>query len=403
MEYIAFGELYAEPSSNGVSKPSGIRGEGIEMIGMGELFAHDIIDDMMMERVPMAEREMNKYIVYADDLLFARQSMVAEGAGKCSIVKALSRKTTFESHLIRVRLDKTRCNPWYYFYLFSLKNNPVKTIINQCAQAGIRAKELEKLKVPYFAKEKQDRIVSVLMLYDNLIENNQKRIKLLEQMAQRLYQEWFVRFRFPGYETTKFVDGIPQGWEIVPIGTQCDVVGGATPSTNVPSNWNGDIKWVTPTDITRNNALPLIDIEGRITMKGLKSCATKLLPPETILMTSRASIGYIGLTKESVCTNQGFISVLPNHPNMKMYFVYMLLSRRDELINYANGSTFLEISRSNFKKLKMLLPSENILHQFENITANIFDEEYALEQQNKNLIKQRDLLLPRLMSGKLAI
>ncbi len=338
---------------------------------------------------------------YCDEYNFDGEcAIIGRQGANCGNVHYHNGKAYMTDHAIICCLND-RNNTHYIAYYLSLMN--LGQLSGQAAQPGISVHTLSRqfLKMP--SLDKQNRIVAILSQYDNLIENNQKRIKLLEQMAQQLYKEWFVRFRFPGYEKAKFVDGIPQGWEIVPIGTQCDVVGGATPSTNVPSNWNGDIKWVTPTDITRNNALPLIDIEGRITMKGLKSCATKLLPPETILMTSRASIGYIGLTKESVCTNQGFISVLPNHPNMKMYFVYMLLSRRDELINYANGSTFLEISRSNFKKLKMLLPSENILHQFENITARIFDEEYALEQQNKNLTKQRDLILPRLMSGKLAV
>ena len=339
------------------------------------------------------------------DVLMARITPCLEN-GKIALADIQGNEGIGSTELLVFRGIDGVSDTDYIYYLLNTKYMRQLAANSMTGASGRQRADLKFIKkIPWKfpALKQQKEISAVLSQYDNLIVINKKRIKLLETTAQQLYKEGFVRFRFPGYEKAKFVDGIPQGWEIVPIGTQCEVVGGATPSTEVPSNWNGDIKWVTPTDITRKNALPLIDIEGRITMKGLKSCATKLLPPETILMTSRASIGYIGLTKDSVCTNQGFISVLPNYPNMKMYFVYMLLSRRDELINYANGSTFLEISRSNFKKLKMLLPSENILHQFENITANIFDEEYALEQQNKHLTKQRDLLLPRLMSGKLAV
>ena len=132
MKIVRFGELYSIPSGNGLSRPTAVRGEGYRMIGMGELFANDIITDSEMDRVKMSKKEQQSFFVESGDLLFARQSIVAAGAGKCSIVKELTEPTTFESHIIRVRLDKTTCNPWFYFYLFKLPNNPIKAIINQC-------------------------------------------------------------------------------------------------------------------------------------------------------------------------------------------------------------------------------------------------------------------------------
>ena len=146
MKIIRFGELYSIPTSNGVSRPSAVRGEGFHMINMGELFSFDVINEMPMERVFLSDKEQKKYLVKKGDLLFARQSLVAAGAGKCSIVNNILEPTTFESHLIRVRLDETRCCPRYYYYLFKLPDNPIKTIVNQCAQAGIRGSELQKIK-----------------------------------------------------------------------------------------------------------------------------------------------------------------------------------------------------------------------------------------------------------------
>lgn len=226
MDEIRFGELYEIPSSNGLSRPSAVRGEGYKMVNMGELFANNIILDMEMERVKMSEKELQKFLLKDGDLLFARQSLVASGAGKCSIVKALSEETTFESHLIRVRLNNRVANPWYYYYLFQLPYNPVKTIVNQCAQAGIRGSELVNIKVPLLDLQKQTKIASILSAYDDLIENNNKRIKILEQMAENLYKEWFVRFRFPGYETAEFENGIPKGWEILRMENFCYVTDG---------------------------------------------------------------------------------------------------------------------------------------------------------------------------------
>lgn len=232
MEMVRFGELYAIPSGNGLSRPSAVRGEGYRMIGMGELFANDIINDMEMERVQMSERELASFLVEENDLLFARQSMVASGAGKCSIVKEIIEPTTYESHLIRVRLNKEKCNPWFYYYLFKLPDNPIKAIVNQCAQAGIRGNELVKVKVPLPKKEHQDRIASILSNYDNLIEVNNKRIKVLEQMVENLYKEWFVRFRFPGHETAEFENGLPKGWEYKRFEDVFDYVRGASYSSD---------------------------------------------------------------------------------------------------------------------------------------------------------------------------
>ena len=137
MGIVRFGELYAIPSGNGLSRPTAVRGDGYRMIGMGELFANDIITDMDMDRVKMSEREKKTFFVEKEDLLFARQSLVAAGAGKCSIVKHLSEPTTYESHLIRVRLNKNKCNPWFYYYLFKLQNNPIKAIINEASLESV--------------------------------------------------------------------------------------------------------------------------------------------------------------------------------------------------------------------------------------------------------------------------
>lgn len=257
--------------------------------------------------------------------------------------------------------------------------------------------------VPKVSLSIQQKVASILSTYDSLIENNTKRICMLEQMAEKLYKEWFVRFRFPGYEKTEIVNGIPKGWIVEKVDNVCDTIGGGTPSTTNPDYWGGDIKWVTPSDITSKTSLPLLNIEGRITEEGLKKSSAKLLPPYTILMTSRASIGFFGISSERVCTNQGFISIIPNEENMRMYLLYSLKLRKDEIISNANGATFLEISKGRFRKMKVLVPAHKILDEFEEKARLFFDEILKLELHNQNLTRQRDLLLLRLMSGKLEV
>ena len=158
---IRFGDLYAVDSRNGLTKPSKVRGSGYKMINMGELFSNDRIYDIPMELVPLNDKEKLNAKVEIGDLLFARQSLVLEGAGKCSIVMDVSPLTVFESHLIRVRLI-SGANPMFYYYYFRSPLSPIKTIVSQCAQAGIRGSDLQELNVIFPPKETQDRIANIL-------------------------------------------------------------------------------------------------------------------------------------------------------------------------------------------------------------------------------------------------
>ena len=258
--------------------------------------------------------------------------------------------------------------------------------------------------VPDISIAAQQKIAEVLSAYDDLIENNNRRVELLEKAAQNLYKEWFVRFRFPNHKKTKFENGLPPGWNVKNIEEICKTVGGGTPSTIKPEYWiKGDIMWVTPTDITRNDCIALTNIEKKITKLGLDKSSAKLLPPNTILMTSRATIGYFGLIDKEICTNQGFISIIPNKEFTRMYILYNLINRKEEIISKASGATFKEISKSTFRKFNILLPSEDVLEEFNEIVISQLNLIRKLKLQNQNLTKQRDLLLPRLMSGKLEV
>lgn len=250
----------------------------------------------------------------------------------------------------------------------------------------------------------QRRIATILSRYDSLIENYQKQIKLLEESAQRLYKEWFIDFRFPGHENTKIVDGVPEGWERKKISDVCDTIGGGTPSTKVQEYYErGNINWVTPTDITKNNSLCLLDTEKKITQEGLDHSSAKMLPVETILMTSRASVGYFGICDFEVCTNQGFISCVPFKKNFQMYLLYNLMTRVEEIRIKAGGSTYLEISKSVFRNFDIISPSDEILNSFQHKAHQILDKVRYLSKQIRHLTEARDRLLPKLMSGEIEV
>ena len=327
-------------------------------------------------------------------------SIIGRQGAYCGNVRYFKGKGYMSDHAV-VAVTKPEHNNRYFAYKLGLMN--LGRFSGQAAQPGLSVTKVSKLRVEMPPLPMQRRIASILSAYDNLIENNTRRIRLLEQMAENIYKEWFVRFRFPGHENTEYENGLPKGWELEHIGDVCETIGGGTPSTSKPEYWGGDIKWVTPTDITSKDSLPLLKIEGRITSEGLKKSSAKLLPPYTILMTSRASIGFFGMAPFEVCTNQGFISIIPHKENMRMYMLYMLKSRKEEIVMNANGSTFLEISKGRFRKMKMLIPDDLILDRYESTVHTIFEMVMKLEQQSSQLARQRDLLLPRLMSGKLEV
>ena len=261
-----------------------------------------------------------------------------------------------------------------------------------------------KYPVPHPDEHDQQRIVSILSAYDNLIEVNNKRIKVLEQMAENLYKEWFVRFRFPGHENAEFENGIPKGWHIRRIDEIGEVVGGGTPSTEHPEYWHGDIPWLTPADLASFKDVFISNGSTFITAEGMKKSSTKLLPKDTVLLSSRAPIGYVAIAKNSICTNQGFKSVICNTNLVMPFYLFFFFKNNKELLEgYASGSTFLELSGGRLKRIKLIIPPLDIQTLFYNAVHSWLKQTDVLSQMNRNLIRQRDLLLPRLMSGKLEV
>lgn len=371
------------PSSNGLSRPSAVRGKGFRMIGMGELFACNIIHDMDMERVLMNEKEQMKYYVQEGDLLFARQSLVAAGAGKCSIVSVLSEKTTFESHIIRVRLNKKICNPLYYFYLFQLPYNPIKTIVNQCAQAGIRGSELCKIKVQKPSLSVQNCVSCILGKYDTLIENNTKRIRLLEKMAENLYKEWFVRFRFPGHENVEMENGLPKGWKRGSLSDVCEFKRG---------------KNITSSEMQEGN-VPVIS--AGLEPSGYHFCSN-VRGVNVTMSSSGANAGYIAIHYSDIWAAD--CSYIEESTTGNIYYVYELLNNiRTVINNFQRGAAQPHVYPKDVNRIKLILPSKELMLKANGRLEIMHKEIYNLQKQNSLLARQRDLLLPRLMSGKLEV
>lgn len=180
-EKVKFEDLYLIPSKNGLTKPTAIRGNGYKMINMGELFKYNKIGNIPMSLVPLSENEKKTNDIQVGDLLFARQSLVVSGAGKCSIVIDVPEYTTFESHIIRVRLNKEIVNPMFYYYYLQSENSPVKTIINYQNQAGIKGSDLAKVPVIKPSLDAQNQIVAEIEKEENIVKECKKLIKLYQE------------------------------------------------------------------------------------------------------------------------------------------------------------------------------------------------------------------------------
>ncbi len=312
-----------------------------------------------------------RHKIEVGDILYSRRGDV----GRCAHVTKKEEGWLCGTGCLRVTIDSEKADSRFVF--FQLQHPDTVGWVEKHAvgatMLNLNTTILSSVPIRLPALEIQKRIADILSAYDDLIENNQKQIKLLEEAAQRLYKEWFVDLRFPGHENTKIVDGVPEGWRVASIADICDTVGGGTPSTKIQSYYEkGDILWVTPTDITRNFSLALLDTEKKITPEGLKNSSAKMLPAETILMTSRASVGFFGMCKYEVCTNQGFISCIPKRENLQMYLLFNLKSRVEEIRQKAGGSTYLEISKTVFRELKIILPKDEVLAEYQKNVHDIY-------------------------------
>jgi type I restriction enzyme S subunit len=401
---VIFESIFKIPTKNGLTKPSRIRGEGFKFINMGELFSIDRMFDPKMELVPLSETEKITHKIETGDLLFARQSLVASGAGKCSIVKEVDELTVFDSHIIRVRLNVEFCDPDFYYYYFKSSINNLKSLVQQGVQAGIRASDLSKLKVHYPPLETQERIASILSTYDDLIENNLMRIKLLEETAQNIYKEWFVNFRFPNYEHTEFdaESGLPVGWVNTEIKNFGTVVTGKTPSTANSNFYGGNIPFVKTPDM--HDAPYVLSTSIYLSNEGAESQNNKFLPKNSVMVSCIGTAGVVALASINCQTNQQINSVRFDEEFKAFYFYGFARGLKTLLEGLgSNGATMVNVNKSKFEKIELIIPDSETLKRHYGLVKVIFDQILTLQEKNEKLKEARDILLPRLMNRTIEV
>lgn len=293
---------------------------------------------------------------------------------------------------------------YYVFRLKSIQYAIANRAYGGANQVNVSPKDIMGIKftIPNFTV--QNTIVDILSTYDNLIENNNKRIKLLEQMAENLYKEWFVRFRFPGYEDVEFEDGMPKNWVKDKIRTYYETTSGGTPKrSNSDYFESGNIPWLKTGEL--NDSI-ILDTDEHITELGLNKSSAKWLPKNSVAMAMYAgsNVGKLGyLDTEMTCSQACCILYDKRKFSSKHYLFHYLLSIREYLQNISFGAAQQNISQDLINKVNIIMPNDEVVQLFEEKINDIYNETRILLKQNKVLIQQRDMLLPRLMSGKLEV
>ncbi len=346
---------------------------------------------------------LSKHKLIPGDIVYGRRGDI----GRQALISTRENGWLCGTGCIRITLGNGPVDSTFLHY-YLRDENVISYISNQAVGAtmpNLNTKILRSIPVRHPDLPTQRRIAGILSAYDDLIENNLRRIRILEEMAQSLYREWFVHFRYPGHESVPLVDSplgpIPEGWEVKEVDESFEITGGGTPSKKVDEYWDeGTIQWYSPRDLTAKGTMFMECSADQITELGLKKSSAKMFPANSVMLTSRATIGAISINTVPACTNQGFITCLPNE-EVPQYFLYQWLTANVEtFISHASGATFKEISKGVFRKLNFLQPAQDLVSRYEVTVTPIADQLLNLQRRNRALRQTRDLLLPKLLARK---
>lgn len=291
---------------------------------------------------------------------------------------------------------------YLYYWINSYEGQKkIDAIAKGTAQKAVPIATLKQIEVEIPDISTQKKVVCILKAYDELIENNQKQIKLLEEAAQRLYKEWFVDLRFPGYEGTEIVDGVPEGWKKQAIGDAFTTVLGGTPSRANASYWDGDIPWINSGEV---NSLRIVKESEFITELGLKKSSTKLMPKHTtVLAITGATLGQVSYTEIETCANQSVVGIIDEQQEFSTYLYLFVSNNIWSMIGKATGGAQQHINKDIVNEYPIILPNEDIILKLNSVVEPMFSKMADLYIQNMKLVEARDRLLPKLMNGEIEV
>ena len=343
------------------------------------------------------ESEQERYELKYGDLV------ICEGGepGRCAIWKEQIPNMKIQKALHRVRVhDCLDYRYLFYWFLLAGKTGELDQYFTGATIKHMPGQKLKEVVIDKPPLEIQHRIADILSAYDDLIENNQKQIKLLEEAAQRFYKEWFVDLRFPGHENTTIVDGVPEGWNECTVESFGTVITGKTPPTSNKEYYtNGKVPFVTIPDM--HNVVYPLKTEKRLTIEGAQTQKNKYIPPNSVMISCIGTVGLVSIATEVCQTNQQINSIILNNED-DLYFFYESMLRMKDLLDGlgSNGATMTNVNKSKLEKLIIISPSKDIVKQYNDVCKPLFESALNLSRKNVYLKNMREALLPKLMSGE---
>jgi type I restriction enzyme S subunit len=386
--------------------------EGIPVLKIANIQGKKILSECK-DSFPTSkiDGKLTKYFLEDDDILVAMTG--AGSVGKIGKMRNKNQKFLVNQRVAIVRLKSDQANAEFVYQLLSQDKYEfiLYNIGIGAGQPNISPEQIRNLIVPSPTIDIQNKIASILSAYDDLIENNTRRIKILEEMARLIYREWFMEFKAPGIKLRKATleekkvtgkDVFPDGWVVKRIDDQFQVVLGGTPSRIKQEYWeNGSIPWINSSKV---NELRIIEPTELISQLGYDNSATKLLPRRTtVLAITGATLGQVSMLEIESCANQSVVGIWDESKMMSEYLYLAIKESIHKIIKHAGGSAQPHINKEIVNGSKVIIPPDEIISQFVVIIRPMFNQIANMLFRNSNLLQTRDLLLPKLISGEVEV
>lgn len=392
---VKLGDLYTV--HNGLSKSKEFFGSGYPFLTFSNVFNNWFLPDKLEALVQSTDKDRESFSIQRGDIFITRTSETMDELGMSSVALKDYPNATFNGFTKRLRPKNDDVLPEYIgYYLRSKKfRNKFLAFSSMTTRASLANSDLLDMEVEVPEKNVQRNIANILSRYDSLIENYQKQIKLLEESAQRLYKDWFVDLRFPGYENTKFVDGVPEGWEKKSIAELGSFINGFAFK---PSDWH-------------DNGLPIIKIKemGKgISIDTPRNNGERV--PEKYLVTTgdllfswSATLMVIVWAGENGWLNQHLFKVIPKERISREFVLQSISNAIIEFSNLTTGSTMKHIQRNKLDQVFVNVPCAEIMQEYNTFGETLREQIINISSQIHKLTEARDCLLPKLMSGEIEV
>lgn len=364
----------------------------ISSVGTGEILFNEEIE------FSTAPSRAKRLVENGDTII----SSVRPGNRNFAFIKNVADNVVVSTGFTTLHAKSEKINPRFLYYLISDNRftDYLVSVEKGANYPAISPKDIEDAVVNFPPLETQRKIASILSGYDDLIENNLKRIKILEEMAQQTYEEWFVRMRFPGYETAVMNEetGLPEGWESLKLGDKIEVGRGSSPRPIADKKYfeGGTIPWLKIADAT---ASKIYIYKTKEYVNDYGASFSRKLPIGSLILAASGTLGFPMFLGVEACIHDGWIYFKGVEDDLKEYFYFSFIGLKQYFDGIAYGAAIQNINTTILRESPLIVPDIDTLKNFKSIASGALDTIVNLQQQNQRLREARDVLLPRLMMG----